>query len=175
MPHAAPHPARSQAKPRLPFFVRAACAFLLGVSALGCASEPVEVCVDRGLEAYAPEVLEGAMLWTPAGAEIHLGCPGTVLVRFGTVPQDDSGHRTVGWTHVPRSGRITVVLDIEKEWTPESVRRVVAHEIGHVLGIAEHVSDPAAIMHAGPTADDLHRADREALCQAIGGEACSAS
>ncbi|MGQ0813090.1 MAG: matrixin family metalloprotease [Gemmatimonadota bacterium] len=45
-----------------------------------------------------------------------------------------------------------------------SVRRLVTHEIGHVLGIAQHSPRPADLMAAGtPTRDDPGPADRATL------------
>jgi predicted Zn-dependent protease len=45
-----------------------------------------------------------------------------------------------------------------------TVRRLVAHEFGHVLGIAQHSLNPVHLMYAGTLSrDEPHAADRATL------------
>ncbi|HLU25186.1 MAG TPA: hypothetical protein VKZ58_05725 [Longimicrobiales bacterium] len=56
--------------------------------------------------------------------------------------------------------KMVVVVSATMAAEPERLKRLVAHELGHVIGIATHSPDRSDIMFAGVEADTLSVADR---------------
>jgi hypothetical protein len=63
-------------------------------------------------------------------------------------------------------GKVKFLVTVRTQATldPESVKRLVAHELGHVLGIAQHSKRPTDLLYPGPiTRSEPSPADRATL------------
>lgn len=77
------------------------------------------------------------------------------LHRFPLRPPHDTAHSRV---------RMVVTILGSEASRPHEVERLVAHELGHVLGLADHSPDPQDLMFGGqPTRATLSRRDEATI------------
>jgi len=71
----------------------------------------------------------------------------------------------------PVPGPTFVHLDAGRNWSEAggpALAQTILHELGHVLGL-DHSPDPMALMYADPSAQEITRAERDALHTLYGG------
>lgn len=84
-------------------------------------------------------------------------CPdqaGNGLLPYPLLPGVDPGSGTV---------RMVVLISAEQRQNATRVRRIVAHELGHVLGILEHSAEASDLMFGDPQTASPARRDRAAV------------
>ena len=99
--------------------------------------------------ASADAVLLFASTPTPVDAG---NCPPGGSAAYTTFCLDDSGEH-LAFFPLPSGGetrvKFIVTLRNQNPLDSESVRRLVAHELGHVLGIGQHSNQPTDLMFGG--------------------------
>jgi hypothetical protein len=128
-------------------------------------------------EAYRSAVREGVLAWSDVAGP---GLPrfefvdaigdADIPITWAREPQGDWYIAHTVMNVVPSQRRFDVAqLIVTARWpnghfaSPEDVRRVVLHEMGHALGFAGHSPDPGDIMFATVSAADLSDRDRATL------------
>ena len=123
----------------------------------------------RFVRAPRPAEADVVLVWSDVDWPVDVrACPATHVgsaVTAFCVSEADPGRLKAFPTASVESGRadgvrMVVAVDAGLEAEPRRVERVVAHELGHVLGIGSHSPDPSDLMWAGrlrtaaPTAAD---------------------
>ncbi|HEY8485724.1 MAG TPA: hypothetical protein VIL13_14010 [Longimicrobiales bacterium] len=96
------------------------------------------------------------LAWSDAPLPVEVwGCPpagGRAVTTF-CLTEDGTGFEPFPLKSAPAGGegrvRMLVTVSADEAGNAERVRRLVAHELGHVLGIGRHSPDPEDLMSGG--------------------------
>ena len=131
--------------------------------------EPLAIHAEDGEAQWAASV--ACYRWAMTGLEcrfVDRASDATVTWRIVAAATCNPGHHCTGATDYAYGLDGWSYETQQQRDGSDQMARIATHELGHLLGLWEHLDDPAALMQRAPSADGPTSLDLDALADAWG-------